>query len=155
MTNGTEASPMILYIAPWVYWIDNPDNPEIRVPKVGETTPFGLEISCEWLRFQGLSDDAQDVILACNRGQTIGAKGNFTMLNIKGEGLSAENITFGNYCNIDLIYPLNPKLNREKGVPQLCRATHFFEWRQSFGSQHPLYEPAQSGAILGKQKNPF
>ena len=114
LTNGTEASPMILYIAPWVYWIDNPDNPEIRVPKVGETTPFGLEISCEWLRFQGLSDDAQDVILACNRGQTIGAKGNFTMLNIKGEGLSAENITFGNYCNIDLIYPLNPKLNREK-----------------------------------------
>ena len=48
LTNGTEASPMTLYIAPWVYWIDNPDNPEIRVPKVGETTPFGLEISCEW-----------------------------------------------------------------------------------------------------------
>lgn len=114
LTNGTEASPMTLYIAPWVYWIDNPDDPEIRLPKTIGGTPFGLEISCEWLRFQGLSDDAQDVVLACNRGQTIGAKGNFTMLNIKGEGVSAENITFGNYCNIDLIYPLNPKLNREK-----------------------------------------
>lgn len=114
LTNGTEASPMTLYIAPWVYWIDNPDDPEIRVPKTIGGTPFGLEISCEWLRFQGLSDDAQDVVLACNRGQTIGAKGNFTMFNIKGEGVSAENITFGNYCNIDLIYPLNPKLNREK-----------------------------------------
>lgn len=114
LINGTEASPMTLYIAPWVYWIDNPDDPEIRVPKVGETTPLGLEISCEWLRFQGLSDEAQDVVLACNRGQTIGAKGNFTMLNIKGEGVNAENITFGNYCNIDLIYPLNPKLNRQK-----------------------------------------
>jgi hypothetical protein len=114
LTNGTEASPMTLYIAPWVYWIDNPDDPEIRLPKTIGGTPFGLEISCEWLRFQGLSNDAQDVVLACNRGQTIGAKGNFTMLNIKGEGISAENITFGNYCNIDLIYPLNPKLNREK-----------------------------------------
>ncbi|WP_304200123.1 hypothetical protein [Flavobacterium alvei] len=114
LTNGNEASPMTLYIAPWVYWIDNPDDPEIRIPKTIGGTPFGLEISCEWLRFQGLSDDAQDVVLACNRGQTMGAKGNFTMLNIKGEGVSAENITFGNYCNIDLIYPLNPKLNREK-----------------------------------------
>ncbi len=114
LTNGIEASPMTLYIAPWVYWIDNPDDPEIRLPKNIGGTPFGLEISCEWLRFQGLSDDAQNVVLACNRGQTIGAKGNFTMLNIKGEGVSSENITFGNYCNIDLIYPLNPKLNREK-----------------------------------------
>src|SRR5262245_29374492 len=25
LANGTEASPMVLYIAPWVYWIDNPD----------------------------------------------------------------------------------------------------------------------------------
>ncbi|SHG18585.1 hypothetical protein SAMN05443549_102347 [Flavobacterium fluvii] len=114
LTNGTEALPMTLYIAPWVYWIDNPDDPEIRVPKTIGGTPFGLEINCEWLRFQGLSDDAQNVVLACNRGQTIGAKGNFTMLNIKGQGVSAENITFGNYCNIDLIFPLNPKLNREK-----------------------------------------
>lgn len=84
LTNGTEASPMALYIAPWVYWIDNPDDPEIRLPKTIGGTPFGLEISCEWMRFQGLSDDAQDVVLACNRGQTMGAKGNFTMLNIKG-----------------------------------------------------------------------
>src|SRR6187402_2308349 len=48
LTNGTEASPMTLYIAPWVYWIDNPDDPEIRLPKTIGGTPFGLEISCEW-----------------------------------------------------------------------------------------------------------
>jgi len=40
--------------------------------------------------------------------------GNFTMLNITGQGTSAENVTFGNYCNIDLEYPLKPALNREK-----------------------------------------
>nr|WP_315153737.1 hypothetical protein [uncultured Flavobacterium sp.] len=114
LTNGIETAPMVLYIAPWVYWIDNPDDPEIRMPKTIGGTPFGLEISCEWLKFQGLSTNPQDVVLASNRGQTIGAKGNFTMLNIKGDGLSSENITFGNYCNIDLIYSLNPKLNRKK-----------------------------------------
>lgn len=126
LTNGTETSPMTLYIAPWVYWIDNPDDPEIRLPKTIGGTPFGLEISCEWLRFQGLSDDSQNVVLACNRGQTIGAKGNFTMLNIKGEGVSAENITFGNYCNIDLIYPLNPKLNRVKRSPAIVQGQLVF-----------------------------
>jgi hypothetical protein len=114
LTNGTETAPMVLYIAPWVYWIDNPDDPEIRQPKIDARAPIGLETKCEWLKFQGLSDDPQNVVLACNRGQTMGANGNFTMLDIKGEGTSAENITFGNYCNIDLVFPLNPKLNREK-----------------------------------------
>ncbi|MCW0481880.1 hypothetical protein [Gaoshiqia sediminis] len=114
LTNGTEASPMVLYIAPWVYWIDDPDDPEVRVPQEGSSTPFGLEIDCQWLKFYGLSDNPYHVILAANRGQTIGAKGNFTSFNFKGDGLTAENITFGNYCNIDLDYPLNPKLNREK-----------------------------------------
>ncbi len=114
LTNGTETNPMVLYIAPWVYWIDNPDDPEIRLPKSEGKPPIGLEIQCEWLKFQGLTDDPQNVVLASNRGQTMGAKGNFTMLDIKGNGTSAENITFGNYCNIDLVYPLNPKLNKVK-----------------------------------------
>ncbi|MGD9931841.1 MAG: hypothetical protein AB7U05_17615 [Mangrovibacterium sp.] len=114
LTDGTEASPMVLYIAPWVYWIDDPDDPEVRVPQEGSSTPFGLEIDCQWLKFYGLSDNPYHVILAANRGQTIGAKGNFTSFNFKGDGLTAENITFGNYCNTDLDYPLNPNLNRKK-----------------------------------------
>ena len=126
LTNGTEASPMVMYIAPWVYWLDNPDDPEIREPKEGENTPFGLEIECEWLTFYGLSNKPQNVILACNRGQTIGAKGNFTMLNIKGDGTSAENITFGNFCNIDLNYPLNPQLNRKKRGAAIVQAQLIF-----------------------------
>lgn len=126
LTDGTESSPMVLYIASWVYWVDNPDDPEIRIPKEGENTPFGLEISCEWLKFQGLSNNPEDVVIACNRGQTMGAKGNFTMLNIKGDGTHAENLTFGNYCNIDLVYPLNPKLNREKRGSAIVQAQLVF-----------------------------
>lgn len=125
LTDGTEEEPMVLYIAPWVYWIDNPDDPEVRVPKLG-SVPFGLEIACEWLRFCGLTDDPSKVILAGNRGQTMGAKGNFTLLNIKGDGLSSENITFGNYCNINLVYPLNPELNREKRGSAIVQAQLVF-----------------------------
>ncbi len=126
LTNGTEEFPMILYIAPYVYWIDNPDDTAIRVPAPGATTPFGLEIRCEWLKFYGLSDDARNVVLASNRGQTIGAKGNFTMFRISGQGTSAENITFGNYCNIDLEYPLKPELSRKKRASAIVQAQLVF-----------------------------
>ncbi|KJD34315.1 hypothetical protein PK35_00370 [Tamlana nanhaiensis] len=126
LTNGNEDSPMVLYIAPWVYWIDNPDDPEIRMPDTVGGSPIGLEINCEWLKFRGLSDNPEHVILACNRGQTMGSKGNFTMFRINGNGTNTENITFGNYCNIDLEYPLNPKLNREKRGSAIVQAQLIF-----------------------------
>ncbi len=122
ISDGTEEKPMVLYIAPWVYWIDDPDDPEVRIPKPGEGSPYGMEIDCEWLRFQGLSKKAENVVLACNRGQTMGAKGNFTMFKITGNGARAENITFGNYCNVDLEYPLKPELGREKRGSAIVQA---------------------------------
>ncbi len=125
LTDGSEESPMTLYIAPYVYWIDDPDDPSIRIPKEGGI-PFGLEIKCEWLKFYGLDDDPQNVVLASNRGQTMGAKGNFTMFKISGQGTSAENVTFGNYCNIDLIYPLKPGLGRKKRGSAIVQAQLIF-----------------------------
>lgn len=126
LSDGTETQPMTIYMAPWVYWVDDPDDPAVRVPQEGSSTPFGMEFSCEWLKFYGLSDDPYNVILAANRGQTMGAKGNFTLFNIKGEGLTAENVTFGNYCNIDLDFPLNPKLNRPKRGSAIVQAQLIF-----------------------------
>ena len=125
LTDGKEGDPMVLYIAPYVYWIDNPDDPAIRVSKTG-SSPFGLEIKCEWLRFYGLAENANNIVLASNRGQTMGAKGNFTMFNISGQGTSAENITFGNYCNIDLDYPLLPALSRKKRGSAIVQAQLVF-----------------------------
>jgi hypothetical protein len=121
LTDGTETSPMTLYVAPHVYWIDNPDDPAERVGKNGEP-PYGLTIKCEWLRFYGLSEKAENVVLAANRGQTIGAKGNFTLFKFIGQGTSSENITFGNYCNIDLEFPLKPELNRKKRASAIVQA---------------------------------
>jgi len=125
LTDGTEESPMVLYLAPYVYWIDDPDDPAVRVGQGGQS-PFGLIIDCEWLRFYGLSDNAENVVLACNRGQTLGSQGNFTMFRFSGNGTSSENITFGNYCNVDLIYPLKPGLGRAKRASAIVQAQLIF-----------------------------
>ena len=121
LIDGTEESPMVLYIAPYVYWVDDPDDPAVRVGQEGQS-PYALTINCEWLRFYGLSDNADNVVLACNRGQTIGSQGNFTMFGISGQGTSSENITFGNYCNVDLVYPLKPELGRKKRASAIVQA---------------------------------
>lgn len=110
-----------IYIEPSVYWIDDPDDPAVRVPAHGGT-PFGLEVKMSHTRMIGLSDNPEDVVLASNRGQTQGASGNFTMLHLIGSNNEAENITFGNYCNVDLVYPRNPKLNRPKRKEAIVQA---------------------------------
>ena len=121
LTNGTEAEPMKLYMAPYVYWIDNPDDTATRIPAEG-STPYGMMIKCEWLQFYGLTNNPYNVVMACNRGQTIGAKGNFTMFRFNGQGTAAENVTFGNYCNVDLVFPLKPSLNRSKRASAIVQA---------------------------------
>ena len=127
LSDGTEGQPMVLYMAPWVYWVDDPDDPEVRKPNARFSgAPVGAEVECEWLRFYGLTEDPVNVVLAGNRGQTHGAEGNFTLFNIRGNGVSAENVTFGNYCNIDLEFPLNPELNRRRRADAIVQAQLVF-----------------------------
>ena len=121
ITNGSEAEPMTLHIAPYVYWIDNPDDPTVHKPITG-AIPYGQIVKCDWLRFHGLTTDPQNVVLASRRGQTQGAEGNFTMFYFDGDGISSENVTFGNYCNVDLVFPLLPQLNREKRSATVTQA---------------------------------
>lgn len=110
-----------IYIEPSVYWIDDPDDSTVRTAPKGES-PFGLKVKMNKVRLIGLSNNPEDVVLASNRGQTQGSEGNFTMFHITGSDIEARNITFGNYCNIDLVYPRNPKLNREKRNPAIVQA---------------------------------
>ena len=74
------------------------------------------------LRLIGLTDIPEHVIVASNRGQTQGAMGNFTMLHFTGEDIELENLTLGNYCNVDLEYPLNPALNRKRRADAIVQA---------------------------------
>jgi hypothetical protein len=122
VTPGTENDPMILYLAPWVYWIDDPADTAVRMPKAGAAAPYGMEIACEWLHFRGLNSHPQNVVLASNRGQTIGAKGNFTMFRFRGNGISSRDLTFGNFCNVDLVFPLLPVLGKPKRASAIVQA---------------------------------
>lgn len=121
ITDGSEAEPATLYIAPYVYWVDDPNDPTVR-KSINGTIPYGQIVKCDWLKFYGLTDDPQNVILASARGQTQGAVGNFTMFYFDGDGISSENITFGNYCNVDLEFPLLPKLNRPRRSSTITQA---------------------------------
>ncbi len=109
-------------IEPGVYWIDDPDEEQVRTPAPGENTPFGMKVRLSRTRLIGMGARPEDVVLACNRGQTQGAAGNFTMLHITGDDVVAENLTFGNYCNVDLVYPLDPGQNRPRRATPIVQA---------------------------------
>ena len=110
-----------LYIAPGVYWVDDPDNPEVAVGENGRE-PFGIVIRAKNLHFIGLDKDARNVVLASQRGQTQGAVGNFTMFDFWCDSLVVENLTMGNYCNVDLDFPLDPSLSRPKRNEAITQA---------------------------------
>lgn len=111
----------VLYVAPGVYWVDDPDDPEIKVGKDGRE-PFGCVVRCRNLRIIGLDPQAQNTVLAAQRGQTQGAIGNFTMLDIWSDSLVVENLTLGNFCNVDLDYHQNPALSRKKRSDAITQA---------------------------------
>lgn len=111
-----------IYIEPWVYWLDNPDDATVKQPLPGENIPYGMKLIISNVQLIGLSSNAKDVVLASQRGQTQGANGNFTMLHIKGDNVKAENITFGNYCNVDLNYERNVRLSRKRRSDAIVQA---------------------------------
>ena len=110
-----------LYIAPGVYWVDDPDTPKVVVGENGHE-PFGFVIRAKKLHFIGLSSDASHTVFASQRGQMQGAVGNFTMFDFWCDSLTVENLTMGNYCNVDLDYPLDPKLSRKKRSDAITQA---------------------------------
>ena len=121
LKDGTPKNPMTIYIRSGVYWIDDPDDSEVRVGKDGRV-PFGMTVHGGYLRLIGLGEKPEDVVLASQRGQTQGAVGNFTMFDFWVKNLYVENMTMGNYCNVDLVYPLNPRLNRPKRSDAITQA---------------------------------
>lgn len=121
LTDGSPDNPMNVYIAPGVYWVDDPDEDEMRTGHDGRE-PFGLVIRCDALHLTGLTDDPRNVVICAARGHTQGAWGNFTMLDITGDDFMAENLTLGNFCNVDLEFPLDPSLSRRKRNKAITQA---------------------------------
>lgn len=115
------SAPVTVYIAPYVYWVDNPDEPAVVTGKDGRE-PFGMTVRYHNLHLVGLSPDARQVVLASQRGQTQGAVGNFTMFDFQGDSLWVSHLTMGNYCNVNLEYPLLPSLGRQRRSEAITQA---------------------------------
>ena len=121
--NRSGSKNVTLLVAPSVYWLDDPDDPAVRRnPANSGSIPYAAEISCDTLSIIGLATNPEDVVFAVNRGQTQGALGNYTMLHFHGRSLTTANMTYGNYCNVDLEYPRDPSLNRPRRRDAIVQA---------------------------------
>lgn len=113
--SGTEENPTVIYLAPDVYWTDDPqkENKENKL--------IGLLIPQSNITLIGLSENPEHTIIAGDRGQMAGAIGNWNTVGV-GDGFKAYNITFGNYCNVDLIYVLDSTKNHSKRQKAITQA---------------------------------
>lgn len=123
LKNGTADKPMTVYVAPYVYWIDDPAATDTVQKTEGYSVPYGMVVNSEYLTIKGLTGNPDNVVLAGNRGQSHASNGNYTMFRFNCSGaLTVKNITIGNYCSVDLDYPLMSELNQAKRTDTITQA---------------------------------
>ena len=123
LKNGTADKPMTVYVAPYVYWIDDPAATDTVQKTEGYSVPYGMVVNSEYLTIKGLTGNPDNVVLAGNRGQSHASNGNYTMFRFNCSGaLTVKNITIGNYCSVDLDYPLISELNQAKRTETITQA---------------------------------
>ncbi len=123
LKNGTADKPMTVYVAPYVYWIDDPAATDTVQKTEGYSVPYGMVVNSEYLTIKGLTGNPDNVVLAGNRGQSHASNGNYTMFRFNCSGaLTVKNITIGNYCSVDLDYPLMSELNQAKRTETITQA---------------------------------
>ena len=120
---GTADNPMTVYVAPYVYWIDDPAATDTVQKTEGYSVPYGMVVNSDYLTIKGLTGNPDNVVLAGNRGQSHASNGNYTMFRFNCSGaLTVKNITIGNYCSVDLDYPLMSELNQAKRTDTITQA---------------------------------
>lgn len=123
LKNGTADNPMTVYVAPYVYWIDDPAATDTVQKTEGYSTPYGMVVNSDFLTIKGLTGNPANVVLAGNRGQSHASNGNYTMFRFNcNSALTVKNITIGNYCSVDLDYPLMSELNQAKRTETITQA---------------------------------
>lgn len=123
LKNGTADNPMTVYVAPYVYWIDDPAATDTVQKTEGYSTPYGMVVNSDYLTIKGLTGNPDNVVLAGNRGQSHASNGNYTMFRFNcNSALTVKNITIGNYCSVDLDYPLMSELNQAKRTETITQA---------------------------------
>lgn len=111
-----------VYFAPGVYWTNLDRLKGFPFDDSGYVAPgpnVGIVIAGEDVSFVGLTADATDVRICGNRGEGgargLGASGSWYTIAV-GTGFHAENVTFANYSQEDLVYPRDPSQNLSKRI---------------------------------------
>ncbi|MBQ7538738.1 MAG: hypothetical protein IJT42_07215 [Treponema sp.] len=115
--DGSKGQPNTLYLASDVYWTDDYSKAERRE----KNDLVGLVCAQKFLTMRGLSGNRDDVVICSDRGQNAGADGNFNTMSISS-GFCAYDITFANYCNVDLVYARDPSKNHSKRQAAITQA---------------------------------
>jgi hypothetical protein len=102
--NGTTVN-----FTPGVYWTDDYTDTN-DAGTTAHPGMVGISFTQSGLVFKGLTSNADDVRIAGNRGQTMGAQGNWNVIGV-GTNFSAYNLTIANYCSVDLVFPRDPTQN--------------------------------------------
>ncbi|MCR2047103.1 pectinesterase family protein [Acetatifactor muris] len=114
---GTREHPTCICIEPDVYHMN------------GTPCRQGLIIDKPWLSLIGLGTSPEDTVLTDNRGHMVNAfpadgSANSPAHTVlcNADGLHCENITIMNTCNLDLIYPADPRKNEKKYSETITQA---------------------------------
>lgn len=100
---------------PGVYWMNDPD-------AEFDGNLYAKTLTGQCVRLIGTDPNPENTVLAVNRGHTQGAIGNYTMFLVKADTLIAENLTFGNYCNVDLVYAADKRKNRKRRAEAIVQS---------------------------------
>lgn len=112
-----------IFFSPNVYWVDDKDDNKIVMPENPNSgVASGIEIKAGNINMIGLTGNPEDVVIAGNRGEKYGADRMYTMFDWVGDDLTMEDLTFGNFCSIDLVYKRNPDLDHEKRTDRVTGA---------------------------------
>ena len=156
LSAATGAKPVTVYIAPGVYWLEDPQSDTVITrEEPDDLYPYGYKVNCENLKLMGLSENAEDVVIAANRGNDHGAKGNYTMFHFSGGQLAMENLTLGNYCCVDLDYAPDSTMSVKKRTETITQAQladtdadKFYAKNCRFVSRLNLYPVCGAGRSL-------
>lgn len=115
--SGVKGDETKIYLAADVYWTDDYTDASVR----DKDDLIGLKIPQSYICLIGITGNRDDVVIASDRGQNAGANGNYNTLGI-ANGFHAKDITFGNYCNVDLVYGKDTSKNHTKRQEAITQA---------------------------------
>lgn len=107
---GTPGKPTVIGVKPDVYLMH-----------AGESAPYSIHITKNYITILGLTDDRRKVVFADNRCKDEGATNDGFIFVVNANGFTMMNLTVVDYCNLDYEYPGDPSKNLKMRTPVISQ----------------------------------